>query len=85
MGDTVTIKVTEAWQEFFTTVDASFTFSNNGPNEIYVRESVAEPPAIERGYVYMPSEDGGGIVDGSGTFWVRTKTGSSDFHFGEVG
>jgi len=85
MADTVTIQVDENWQEFFSTVDASFTFSNQGPNEVYVRESVVEPPAQERGYVFMPSEEGGGIVDGGGSFWVRTKSGNSDFHFGEIG
>jgi len=83
MADTITIQVNENWQEFFSTVDGSVTFSNQGPSEVYVRESAAEPPAEDRGYVFMPSKDGGGTVESS-PFWVRTKFGSSIFHFGEV-
>lgn len=83
MGDTVTIEVTENWQEFFSTIDTFFTFSNQGPSEVYVRESAAQPAAQDRGYVFMPSEGGRGKVESS-PFWVRAKSGGSVFHHGVV-
>lgn len=83
MTDTVTIQVDQTWQEFFTAVDESFTFSNQGPNEVYVRESASEPLANDAGYVFMPGKGGTGKVESS-SFWVRTKFGSSLFHHGVV-
>lgn len=83
MGDTTTILVDENWQEFFSTISESFSFSNQGPSEVYVRESVTEPLASETGYSYMPSDGGIGRVDANG-FWIRTKSGTSQFHFGTV-
>lgn len=83
MADTLTIEVNKNWQEFFTAVDASFTFSNQGPVEVYVRESAAEPAAEDTGYVFMPGKGGAGKVESS-PFWVRTKSGSSVFHHGVV-
>lgn len=83
MGDTVTITVTEDWQEFFSTVDASFTFSNEGPNEVYVRESATEPAAGDRGYVFPSKKGGAGKVEAS-PFWVRARFNSSFFHHGVV-
>lgn len=83
MGDTITLKIDNNWLEFFTTVGESFTYSNQGPVEIYVRESILQPDSNETGYVSMPGEGGGGTVE-SATFWVRTKTGNSTFHFGTV-
>jgi len=81
MGDTVTIEVSETWQEFFSTIDASFTFNNQGPSEVYVRESATEPGPQERGYVFMPSKGGWGKVE-SGSMWVRSRFGGSRFHYG---
>lgn len=81
MSDTTTINVDENWQQLNLNVGESFTFNNQGPAEIFVRESAAQPLASDKGYVYMPAEGGSGIVESS-PFWVRTKFGSSQFHFG---
>ncbi len=83
MGNTVTIVVNETWQEFFSIVGQSFTFSNQGPSEVYVRESATQPLAEDKSFVYMPSKGGGRKVESS-PFWVRTKFGSSTFHFGTI-
>ena len=83
MGDTVTITVDENWQNFFSTVGQSFTFSNEGPNEVYVRESTAEPDARDRGYVFQRNEGGAGKVESS-PFWVRARVANSFFHYGVV-
>lgn len=81
MGDTTTIEVNETWQQFFSTTGSSFTFSNQGPNEVYVRESINQPAPRDRGYVFIPSKGGAGKVEFS-PFWVRARTGKSFFHFG---
>lgn len=83
MGDTVTIEVNAGWQQFFSTIGESFTFSNEGPNEVYVRESATEPAAQDRGYVFTRESGGGGKVEAS-PFWVRARVDSSTFHHGVV-
>jgi hypothetical protein len=94
MGDTVTITVTEEWQEFFSNIGESFTFSNQGPSIVFVRESATKPDKEERGYTFVPHDSvGPGVSGGAGTvesspFWVRAveSAGSkkSFFHFGTV-
>jgi len=83
MGDTVTITVGEGWQQFFSTVGETFTFSNEGPNEVYVRESATEPAATDRGYVFTRNQGGAGKVESS-PFWVRARFDSALFHHGVV-
>lgn len=94
MGDTVTITVTEEWQEFFSDLGESFSFSNQGPNVVFVRESATKPDSEIRGYPFIPHDSHGpGNSGGAGTvetspFWVRTietsASKTSIFHFGTV-
>jgi len=81
--ETIKIDVDENWQEFFTTIDGSITFSTPGPSEVYVLERTAQPSPEERGNVYMPTRGGGGILR-VGSFWVRSKDGTVAFYFEEA-
>jgi hypothetical protein len=81
MSDTETINVDDNWQQLNLNVGESFTFSNQGPAEVYVRESILEPTTEERGYTFMSGSGGWGVIELS-PMWVRTKFGKSVFHFG---
>jgi len=80
MSDTITVDIDSNWRHFFPDLGDFFTFSNEGPETIYVRESLVEPSPNDRGFVYASGERGSGQVEHS-FFWVRTRAGKSSFHY----
>lgn len=81
MSDTITIQVNENWRRFYPNDVDSFTFNNQGPNEVYVRESSEQPSPQETGYVYDSGKGGAGEVEASSSFWVRARRYDSIFHY----
>lgn len=79
MSDTVTVLVDDTWRRFYPTTN--FTFSNQGPGEIYVRESSVQPAVQDRGFVYPAEAGGSGIVEATSRFWVRALSGTVSFHY----
>lgn len=65
MGGTVTIKVNSSWEEFLPSTEGIFTFSNEGPEGIFIREAMSEPNVRDTGFVYTYGERGSGIVEDS--------------------
>jgi len=76
MGATVRLEVNDVWQQFYSTVGETVTWSNVGPSEFYVQESALAPNASEKGNPFPLHGAGFGKIEVD-PLWVRCKDGDT--------